>query len=202
MEKTNLVKVGHHFNKHTAKNPLIQFIVGRYKKSLQSIVGSIQADYILEVGSGEGFIISYVLQITNPFLIVASDIDVQLMKENKKVIGPAKGIVCRGEELPFRENQFDLVIACEVLEHVSQPHLIMDEIRRVGKKWFVGSVPHEPWWRILNMMRLKYLRDLGNTPGHLQHWNLNGFVSFISKYATIHTVKNVFPWIFVVGKLY
>jgi hypothetical protein len=30
-------------------------------------------------------------------------------------------------------------------------------------------VPREPIWRIGNMARGRYLGDLGNTPGHIQH---------------------------------
>jgi SAM-dependent methyltransferase len=36
-----------------------------------------------------------------------------------------------GEEIPFRDEFFDTVFCCNVLDHVSRPEQVMDEIRRV-----------------------------------------------------------------------
>ena len=36
------------------------------------------------------------------------------------------------------------------------------------------SVPREPLWRALNVARGAYLRELGNTPGHVNHWSKRG----------------------------
>ena len=33
------------------------------------------------------------------------------------------------------------------------------------------TVPNEPLWRILNILRFKYLKDFGNTPGHVNHFS-------------------------------
>ena len=40
--------------------------------------------------------------------------------------------------------------------------------------------PREPLWRGLNIARGAYLKDLGNTPGHLNHWSKRGFVALLS----------------------
>ncbi|WP_322806518.1 class I SAM-dependent methyltransferase [Thermanaerothrix sp.] len=201
MDITNNTITGHYFNKHISKNPLVRILVRGYKKALSSLVVSIEFNSLLEIGSGEGYIISYINQVTNPKVIVASDLDWKLLNENKAKVEVTHKLVCRGEALPFDKKSFDLIVLCEVLEHIINPSLVMEEVRRVGKKWFLASVPHEPWWRILNMMRFKYLGSLGNTPGHVQHWTLQGFVDFTSKYVLIERVSTAFPWIFVVGRL-
>ena len=36
-------------------------------------------------------------------------------------------------------------------------------------------MPREPLWRGLNMARGAYLKDLGNTPGHVNHWSKRSF---------------------------
>ena len=41
------------------------------------------------------------------------------------------------------------------------------------------SVPREPLWRGLNMARGAYIKDLGNTPGHLNHWSRKAFVELL-----------------------
>ncbi len=65
----------------------------------------------------------------------------------------------------------------EVLEHVPDPAAVLAEMFRVASRWVLVSVPREPLWRGLNMARGSYLRDFGNTPGHLNHWSKRSFAT-------------------------
>jgi hypothetical protein len=38
-----------------------------------------------------------------------------------------------------------------------------------------------------------YVRDLDNTPGHLNHWSKRGFVRFDSQVAEVRDVTSPFP---------
>ncbi|MEH0156189.1 methyltransferase domain-containing protein [Limibacter armeniacum] len=42
-----------------------------------------------------------------------------------------------GEKLPFKDNAFDYVICCHVMEHVPHPDRFMNELSRVGKKGYL-----------------------------------------------------------------
>ena len=64
-----------------------------------------------------------------------------------------------------------MATAIEVLEHVPDPERTVSEMARVAKRWVLVSVPREPLWRGLNMARGAYIKDLGNTPGHINHWS-------------------------------
>ena len=44
-------------------------------------------------------------------------------------------------------------------------------------------MPREPLWRGLNMARGAYVKDLGNTPGHLNHWSRKAFVELLSRHG-------------------
>jgi 2-polyprenyl-3-methyl-5-hydroxy-6-metoxy-1,4-benzoquinol methylase len=99
-----------------------------------------------------------------------------------------------GERLEFGDDAFDLVAATEVLEHVESPERALAEMARVARRWLLVSVPHEPLWRALNMARGAYLRDWGNTPGHLNHWTQRGFVSLLSGYGEVVQARSPFPW--------
>ena len=46
----------------------------------------------------------------------------------------------------------------------------------------------------LNLARGKYIKDLGNTPGHLQHWSKKSFITLVEKYFTVIEVKSPLPW--------
>ena len=57
------------------------------------------------------------------------------------------------------------------------PEHTVAEMARVARGGhLLVSVPREPLWRGLNMARGAYLRDLGNTPGHVNHWSKRSFV--------------------------
>jgi hypothetical protein len=96
--------------------------------------------------------------------------------------------------LSFGDDEFDAVAAIEVLEHVPEPEATVVEMARVAHRWLLVSVPREPLWRGLNMARGAYLRDLGNTPGHVNHWSKRAFVSLLSRYGTVEEARSPFPW--------
>ncbi|GAP09498.1 methylase [Bellilinea caldifistulae] len=194
------IPLGNYYNKYTSNNLLVKFFVNKYKSAFQYFLTRIKADNILEIGSGEGYIVRYVRDIYPEVHFFASDIDWHFVKSSAKNNSDANWVVCFGENLPFSENTFDLVIACEVLEHVSSPELVLKEIQRVGNGWTILSVPNEPWWQLLNLARMKYIKSFGNTPGHIQHWNLKSFSNLIKNYIIVHNIQYVFPWIFAIGK--
>ena len=46
---------------------------------------------------------------------------------------PSTDVSANGEALPFADESFDAVVACALLEHVSQPAAVIREMRRVCK---------------------------------------------------------------------
>jgi 2-polyprenyl-3-methyl-5-hydroxy-6-metoxy-1,4-benzoquinol methylase len=96
--------------------------------------------------------------------------------------------------LPYRDGEFELVSATEVLEHVPGPERVVAEMARVASGHVIVSVPHEPLWRMLNVARGAYLRELGNTPGHINHWSRRAFVSLLSPHGEVTEVRSPFPW--------
>ena len=95
------------------------------------------AKNILEVGSGDGLILNALRQCG--YDPVAFDISGKALKHlqgSKLVMGTAN-------QLPFSSNSFDLVLACEVLEHIPNPiyKSVLDEIKRVAKKYILITVP-------------------------------------------------------------
>jgi hypothetical protein len=65
---------------------------------------------------------------------------------------------------------------------------------RVAKRHLLVSVPHEPLWRILNIARGAYVRELGNTPGHVNHWSKRSFVKLLERHGEVVEARLPFPW--------
>ena len=64
----------------------------------------------------------------------------------------------------------------------------------LARPWLIVSVPREPIWRALNLARLKYVADMGNTPGHLSHWSKRGFVELLDSRVDVIEVRSPLPW--------
>ena len=104
-------------------------------------------------------------------------------------------------DLQPAEDRADLIVCCEVLEHVERPADALAALRGVGAKHYILSVPREPLWRVLNMARGKYLGALGNTPGHLNHWSRRGFVAFLERGGfRLERCVQPWPWTMVSGR--
>jgi 2-polyprenyl-3-methyl-5-hydroxy-6-metoxy-1,4-benzoquinol methylase len=99
-----------------------------------------------------------------------------------------------GGDLPFADGSFDLAAAIEVLEHVPDPERTLAEMARVAARHLLISVPREPLWRGLNIARGAYLRDLGNTPGHVNHWSKRSFVRAAGRHGEVVGACSPFPW--------
>ena len=74
------------------------------------------------------------------------------------------------------------------------PEHTVAEMARVASRWLLVSVPREALWRALNMALGAYLRDLGNTPGHLNHWSKASFVKLLSRHGDVVEARSPFPW--------
>ncbi|TXG76634.1 class I SAM-dependent methyltransferase [Patescibacteria group bacterium] len=158
----------------------------------------------IELGCGEG----YSTQRLHKMLpksahFVASEYVKALVPKAQKLNPKVKVIQESVYELTHKDNSFDVVFLLEVLEHLDYPDKALEEIRRVIKPGgvLVLGVPREPLWRALNMARGKYLKDFGNTIGHLNHWSARSLVKHVeAHFGPVQTRKNPIPWTLVLAK--
>ena len=101
---------------------------------------------------------------------------------------------------PWQDDSFDNILAMDVLEHLDDPKKAMEALLSITNKNLILSVPREPLWRVLNVLRLTHLKNLGNTPGHLNHWSKRSFVDFISNNMDIVSIRSPLPWTLLLCK--
>jgi len=91
---------------------------------------------ILDVGCGDG-VVGFDLQSrTNRASLVGVDIEPSILNKanSKSINGKDCGFIAGdGYQLPFRSSSFDLISCQYVLQHVSHPVQILEEMRRVAK---------------------------------------------------------------------
>jgi hypothetical protein len=101
------------------------------------------------------------------------------------------------QELEPDRDAAELVVCCEVLEHLDDPDGALEVLAGLARPWLIVSVPREPLWRALNLARLHYVRELGNTPGHLGHWSKRGFLRVVGRRVEVVEVRDPLPWTMV-----
>jgi len=154
----------------------------------------VECSNLLDVGCGEGYLTNLMYRQKN-CQIVGIDIGEDVVRKARLSFPYISFIKGSAYELPFNDNSFDFITAFEILEHLENPETVLKEFKRVAKKWVAISVPKEPLWRILNVLRGRYLSKFGNTPGHNQHWSANEFVRFVAEYFKIIEILKPIPWI-------
>jgi SAM-dependent methyltransferase len=185
--------------KYTYRNPLLRYANRRFLKTILEMLSLISFHSLLDVGSGEGVVLDYINKSFQTELL-GMDLDPNRVEVAQQLDPDGSFFVGDAQALPFEDNSFDIIIMLEVLEHVGNPHLALKEARRVTRNYLLASVPHEPWWRLGNLARLKYLRTFGNTPEHIHHWTLRGFQSLIRPHFSILAIKTPALWSFVLAQ--
>jgi SAM-dependent methyltransferase len=195
-QQAEAVPTGNTYDKYGSQNPVVRRLMVGFEATLDELWGLAAPRSILDVGCGEGVLTSQWAERLGDGRIVGIDLDdPKLRAEWDKRQRP--NLEYRAEEatsLSFADGEFDMATAIEVLEHVPEPERTVAEMARVAERWLLVSVPREPVWRMTNMARGAYLKDLGNTPGHLNHWSKRSFVSLLSRYGKVEHVRSPFPW--------
>jgi ubiquinone/menaquinone biosynthesis C-methylase UbiE len=181
--------------KYENKNPIAKYLVNKFYQGVENCVKHTGGGQYHEIGCGEGYscerIINFLPESSSYSASEIEDRNIESAKERNPDIQIMKESVY---ELPYEDNSLDNIFLLEVLEHLDDPIKALSEISRVAKNHIIISVPREPLWCAMNLVRGKYITSLGNTPGHIQHWSKTKFIKLISQYGTVEHVESPIPW--------
>jgi ubiquinone/menaquinone biosynthesis C-methylase UbiE len=187
---------GNTYDKYGSRNPVVRRLMAGFERDLGALFTRAAPESVLDVGCGEGVLTArWAAHV--PGRVVGIDLEdpaLQAAWAGRRASN-LEFRVMKAERLPFADGEFGLAAAIEVLEHVPDPSHTVAEMARVARGGhLLVSVPREPLWRALNMARGAYLRDRGNTPGHLNHWSRRGFVELLARVGSVVEVRSPFPW--------
>ena len=194
---------GNTYDKYGSKNPVVRRLMAGFERTLEELFVKANPQTLLDVGCGEGVLTHEWAQRIDGKVVGIDLDDPQLHAEWEKRQAPnLEYRVLKAENMPFDDNAFEVASAIEVLEHVPDPEHTVAEMARCARGGhLLVSVPREPLWRGLNLARGAYLKDLGNTPGHVNHWSKRSFVALLSRYGTVVEARSPFPWTMLLTKV-
>ncbi len=186
---------GNTYDKYGSTNPVVRRLMAGFEATLDELFARAAPRSLLDVGCGEGVLTErWARRIDGPVVGIDLD-DPGLHAQWAQRSAPnLEYRVMKAERLPFADGEFDVATAIEVLEHVPDPAHTVAEMARVARRHLLVSVPREPLWRALNVARGAYVKDLGNTPGHLNHWSKRSFVELLSRHGEVVEARSPFPW--------
>jgi 2-polyprenyl-3-methyl-5-hydroxy-6-metoxy-1,4-benzoquinol methylase len=186
---------GNTYDKYGSTNPVVRRLMAGFERSLDELLGRAAPRSVLDVGCGEGVLTHRWAERLDGRVVGIDLEDPAIRAEWETRQAPnLEYRVMKAEDLPFADGEFDVATAIEVLEHVPDPEHTVSEMARVASGHLLVSVPREPLWRALNIARGAYLRDLGNTPGHVNHWSKRSFVELLSRHGAVVEARSPFPW--------
>ena len=193
----NGVVIGNTYDKYGSSNPIVRGLMRGFDSALSDFVALARPQTVHEIGCGEGY---WVLRWLSQGLAARgcdfSERVISIARENAGAshldasVFTARSIY----DLDAVQDSADLIVCCEVLEHLEHPEEALRALRKVTSQHLILSVPREPLWCALNMVRGKYISDWGNTPGHLQRWSKQGFIKFVSEYFEVTKIRSPIPW--------
>lgn len=188
---------GNFYDKYGSHNPIVKWMMKGFDSALSEFVAKAAPQSIHEIGCGEGY---WVLRWNEQGLpAIGCDFSKQVIDiavENAQARSLASSLFKTRSiyDLDAQTDSAELIVCCEVLEHLENPRAGLKALQRVVDRHLIVSVPREPLWCVLNLVRGKYLSRLGNTPGHVQHWSKLGFIKLVSEFFNVLEVKSPLPW--------
>ena len=188
------VPVGNTYDKFNTTNPIARRMMDGFIADFRTCFERTQPSSVIEFGCGEGYMLEIMRGLKPTAHYTGFDIDIPILSDARQRNPHTGVLLADAHHAPFPDKSFDVAVCCEVLEHVERPHEVIREIKRVTRQQVIVSVPREPLWRVLNLARGKYVSDLGNTPGHINHWSTAGFIALLKSEFKVIEVRRPLPW--------
>lgn len=187
--------------KYRNKNPVQRALIRRFVTTVHGLFQqALPAASVLEVGVGEGFLSGFLSERYASIEFSGTDLNpddiARLGRLFPRVNARAESIY----DLETSAAPSDIVLCCEVLEHVDDPARALRALRRVTKQHAILSVPHEPFFMLSNLARGKNVRRFGNDPEHVNHWGAGSFRKFVEQAFVVERLQLTFPWVAVLAR--
>ncbi len=190
------IVAGNIYDKYDSSNPIVKYLMKGFFNSLDILISEANVSNVHEIGCGEGNISIHLTK--HNLKVMASDFSTEIIDKASENAKRANANITFKTASIYDltpEDSAELVLCIEVLEHLDEIADALLVLERLANPYLIVSVPREPLWSALNLLRCKYISRLGNTPGHIQHWTKEHFLHLLASRFEIAHVITPIPWI-------
>jgi SAM-dependent methyltransferase len=186
--------------KYHDTNPVVRFVLGRFFARIRRLTAEIAPATLLDAGCGEGEVLRRGI-LPGGTRVIPLDLRCESLAFFRARSAQTDVVCASVDALPLADKAVDAVLCLEVLEHLREPGAALAELIRVARTALILSVPHEPYFRLGNVLRGKHLDRWGDHPEHVQHWNARTFRAFLSAACEQVDIVDAFPWLIACCRL-
>jgi ubiquinone/menaquinone biosynthesis C-methylase UbiE len=141
--------------------------IGRYiiTKSILNHLARYRFKNFIDIGGAEGYKANLVRHFFKAE-VISTDHSPSVCRMAEEIYN-IPSIACNIHDLPFRENEFDVVLCSETVEHVNDYKHAIDELIRITKNILVITVPHDPIEKVEENIRNN------NIGAHINHFDIH-----------------------------
>jgi 2-polyprenyl-3-methyl-5-hydroxy-6-metoxy-1,4-benzoquinol methylase len=186
--------------KYRSRNPVQRLLIRRFAAAIHDLfLDACPVSSSLEVGVGEGFLSGYLSEKFPAIRFAGVDLAEGDVARARAHFPRLDARVGSAYDLSAAGGPYDLVICCEVLEHLDDPGRALDQIVAQRPRRVILSVPHEPFFMLSNLARGKNVTRLGNDVDHVNHWGRRSFRRLVETRLAIERLTTSYPWILALG---
>lgn len=156
---------------------------------------------ILDLGCRDGMLTSYYSQGND---VIGVDIDRKALEITRNTLSVETIWADLNTEWPFLPASFDVIVACEIMEHVFFLDHFLNQIKKTLKPGglFLGSVPNS--FRMRNRLKFLFGYPYENDPTHVRQFSFatlkNSLESRFQEVEIVPIQGKIFPYIPVSSK--
>lgn len=181
--------------KYHTGNPLVRVLLERFLDEVLEVVGELEPSSIADLGCGEGIVAWLLHQRFPSTAYIGLDTSRPSIEAARSLNSELRFEVRSLGDSPSPDERAELALCLEVLEHLPDPDHAVSKILSWTHDRALVSVPWEPFFRLGNLLRGRYLRSWGDHPEHLQHFGRRSLRRLLARHATVERVWPSFPWI-------
>ncbi len=162
MQKTALQEIYHTHHQNRGRYGYL-YCGGARVPYLHRWIG--QGKKVLDLGCRDGMLTAGYAEGNQ---VVGVDIDQHALKLAEERLGIETRWLDLNAEWPFEEGTFDVVVACELMEHVFFLDQFLEKVRKTLRAggMFIGSVPNA--FRMRNRLKFLLGKEIENDPTHVR----------------------------------
>ena len=134
IDNSGPVVTGNYYDKYGSRNPLVKRMMAGFFSAFDDFVGQSGATHAHEVGCGEGHLLARMLD--KGVMVRGSDIGADVIAEAQHRFNAAGQQVAlkQGtiESMQAERDSAELIVCCEVLEHVEDPDVALAQLSLLG----------------------------------------------------------------------